>query len=64
MDARLRAALMMALPMVLAGCEHAVWGNMTALGMTVCLFVGTLQLGRRPAAVAEKKPAKPSGAAH
>lgn len=46
---RVNIALVALLPLVLAGCEHAVWGNMTALGMTLCLFFGTLQLGKRPA---------------
>lgn len=55
---RFRAAALAALPLVLAGCEHAVWGNAMALGMTVGLFVGTLQLGRRPA-----QPEKAKGAA-
>lgn len=35
------------LPVLLTGCEHALWGNTVALGMSVFLFVGTLQLGRR-----------------
>lgn len=30
----------------LAGCEHAMVGNATALVLTLGLFVGTLQLGR------------------
>lgn len=46
---RMHVALAMTLPLALAGCEHAVIGNSVALGMALCLFVGTLQLGRRPA---------------
>lgn len=46
--ARIHVALLASLPMVLMGCEHAVVGNVMALGMTCCLFFGTLQLGRRP----------------
>ena len=33
----------------LAGCEHALVGNATALVLTLGLFVGTLQLGRQRA---------------
>lgn len=32
-----------------AGCEHAMVGNATALVLTLGLFVGTLQLGRQRA---------------
>ena len=46
---RMHVALAMTLPLALAGCEHAVIGNSVALGMALCLFVGTLQLGRRAA---------------
>jgi hypothetical protein len=46
---RAHFALLVWVPFVLTGCEHAVWGNVTALGLTVCLFFGTLQLGKRPA---------------
>ena len=35
--------------MSLAGCEHALVGNATALVLTLGLFVGTLQLGRQRA---------------
>ncbi len=57
--ARFRAALLATLPMALMGCEHAMVGNVMALGMTCCLFFGTLQLGRRPAPApdASKHPA-------
>ena len=44
---RMCLALVSILPFVLTGCEHAMWGNCTALGMTFCLFFGTLQLGHR-----------------
>jgi hypothetical protein len=46
--------MVVALPAVLGGCEHAVVGNAVALGMTCCLFFGTLQLGRRPAPKAKE----------
>lgn len=45
-----RVGLVVAVSMALAGCEHAMVGNTVALGMTLCLFFGTLQLGRRPGA--------------
>lgn len=51
-------ALVATLPMTLAGCQGVVWGNMAALGVTVCLFFGTLQLGRRPPT--SSSPATPS----
>ncbi len=53
--ARFRIALLASLPMALMGCEHAMVGNVMALGMTCCLFFGTLQLGRRPAAPEPKR---------
>ncbi|MBL8601491.1 MAG: hypothetical protein JNK72_06170 [Myxococcales bacterium] len=49
MQSRRAFALVLAVPMVLMGCEHAPWGNAMALGVSVFLFVGTLQLGRRGA---------------
>lgn len=45
----MHVALVMTLPMALMGCQTAVVGNSIALGMALCLFVGTLQLGRRAA---------------
>lgn len=44
---RRNVALALTLPMLVMGCEHALWGNAMALGLSVMLFVGTLQLGRR-----------------
>ncbi len=44
-----RAAAVVAAPLMLSGCQHAVVGNSIVLGMALCLFLGTLQLGRRPA---------------
>lgn len=35
-----------ALPLLLGGCQAALWGNMIALGLTVGIFFGTLSLGR------------------
>ena len=35
--------------MSVAGCEHALVGNATALVLTLGLFFGTLQLGRQRA---------------
>lgn len=43
-------ALLASLPVALGGCQGVVWGNMAVLGITVCLFFGTLSLGRRPPA--------------
>ncbi len=45
---RMRAAALLVLPVMLGGCQHAVWGNAMALCMTFGLFFGTLQLGRKP----------------
>ena len=53
---RMRAAALLVLPVMLGGCQHAVWGNAMALCMTFGLFFGTLQLGRKPG---EKKSAAP-----
>jgi hypothetical protein len=47
----MRVAAMVAAPLMLSGCQHAVVGNSIVLGMALCLFFGTLQLGRRPAPV-------------
>ena len=38
------------LPLCLAGCSGALWGNLLVLGLTVGIFVGTLSLGRRSTA--------------
>jgi hypothetical protein len=47
----MRVAAMVAAPLMLSGCQHAVVGNSIVLGMALGLFLGTLQLGRRPAPV-------------
>ena len=60
--ARLRAAMLVVVPMLIGGCEHAVVGNAVALGMTCCLFFGTLQLGRKPTKPGDaKRSTKPAG---
>ncbi|MEM6958339.1 MAG: hypothetical protein AAF645_21830 [Myxococcota bacterium] len=33
-------------PLLLAGCNAAMWGNLAVLGITVGIFFGTLGLGR------------------
>ncbi len=43
---RLYGALIACLPLLLTGCNHAVWGNVMALVMAAGLFFGTLSLGR------------------
>ena len=40
-------ALMVGMGTVLAACEGAHWANLATLGVTFCLFFGTLNLGRR-----------------
>ena len=52
--AQSKGALLVLVAMSVAGCEHAIVGNATALVLTLGLFVGTLQLGRQraPQAVA------------
>lgn len=34
------------LPLLLAGCQGALYGNMAVLAVTVGIFMGTLSLGR------------------
>jgi len=36
-------------PVAVAGCSGAFLGQCAVLGVTLCIFVGTLSLGRRPA---------------
>lgn len=45
-----KAMALLGLLGVLQGCQTMAiqWGNLAALGITVSLFWGTLQLGRRP----------------
>lgn len=47
--AQSNAVLLVVAVTSLAGCEHAIVGNATALVLTLGLFVGTLQLGRQRA---------------
>lgn len=47
--AQSNAVLVMVAAASVAGCEHAMVGNATALVLTLGLFVGTLQLGRHRA---------------
>ena len=61
---RFRAAALVTLPLLLAGCQHAVWGNAMALCMTFGLFFGTLQLGRKPGLDTGKKPSTPPRTIH
>jgi hypothetical protein len=35
-------------PIAVAGCSGAFLGHCAVLAVTVCIFVGTLQLGRQP----------------
>lgn len=37
----------MVLPVFMAGCSGALWGNLGVLLLTVGIFWGTLSLGRR-----------------
>jgi len=36
----------LAMPLLLGGCNGALWGNLAVLGITVGIFFGTLALGR------------------
>ncbi|MCL2450076.1 MAG: hypothetical protein FWD17_14100 [Polyangiaceae bacterium] len=36
-------------PIAVAGCSGAFLGHCAVLGVTICIFVGTLNLGRQPA---------------
>ncbi|TAK23536.1 MAG: hypothetical protein EPO40_25835 [Myxococcaceae bacterium] len=47
--AQSKAVWLVVAAMSVAGCEHAMVGNATALVLTLGLFVGTLQLGRQRA---------------
>lgn len=47
--AQWKGAWLVVAAMSVAGCEHAMVGNATALVLTLGLFVGTLQLGRQRA---------------
>ena len=47
--AQSKGAFLVLVAMSVAGCEHAIVGNATALVLTLGLFVGTLQLGRQGA---------------
>jgi hypothetical protein len=44
--------MLVAMGGALGGCEGAQWSNMATLGVTCCLFFGTLGLGRRATSVA------------
>ncbi len=48
-------------PIAVAGCSGAFLGHCAVLAVTLCIFVGTLSLGRRAAAPA---PAAPSAELH
>ena len=39
-------------PIAVAGCSGAFLGHCAVLAVTVCIFIGTLTLGRHPATVA------------
>jgi hypothetical protein len=41
-------------PIAVAGCSGAFLGHCAVLVVTVCIFVGTLQLGRQPGSHASK----------
>jgi hypothetical protein len=41
-------------PIAVAGCSGAFLGHCAVLAVTVCIFVGTLQLGRQPSSQASK----------
>ncbi len=43
---KLLAVLLTAAPLVLAGCNGALWGQLVVLMITVGIFLGTLSLGR------------------
>lgn len=44
---RTKVALYAMTAVLLGGCQGVVWGNVIVLAITVTLFLGTLQLGRR-----------------
>ena len=44
----------LAIPLLLAGCNGAFWGNFIVLGITLGIFLGTLSLGRSGSAEATR----------
>ncbi|MGD0679468.1 MAG: hypothetical protein ABSC94_29105 [Polyangiaceae bacterium] len=36
-------------PIAVAGCSGAFLGHCAVLAVTICIFIGTLSLGRQPA---------------
>jgi hypothetical protein len=46
-------------PIAVAGCSGAFMGQCAVLAVTLCIFIGTLSLGRHPAtARASERPAE------
>jgi hypothetical protein len=39
-------------PLAVAGCSGAFMGQFAVLAVTLCIFIGTLSLGRQPRAAA------------
>ena len=39
-------------PLAVAGCSGAFMGHFAVLAVTLCIFIGTLTLGRQPRAAA------------
>jgi hypothetical protein len=48
----------------LAGCEGVHYANLFTLGVTVCLFFGTLNLGRRTSTTRPESERAPQAAPH
>ncbi len=51
-------------PIAVAGCSGAFLGHCAVLAVTLCIFVGTLSLGRRAASPASPAPAAPTTELH
>jgi hypothetical protein len=47
-------------PIAVAGCSGTLLGHFAVLAVTLGIFVGTLSLGRHPAASAKPVPALPT----
>ncbi len=60
MNRTIRLAMLSAAPLVLSGCNAALWGNMLVLGVSFGIFWGTLSLGRAQEAARSRSEASQS----
>ncbi len=60
MNRSIRLALLTVAPLLLAGCNAALWGNMLVLAVSFGIFYGTLSLGRAQEAARSRSEASQS----